>query len=523
MGMAASQARFLALTARKNNVEYEGQQINQQRTVLANKTAKLIEQQLGLSVPICPGKTEFTRVQYTGYSGSLKITVPALGVVPSNSGNPNEYIVTIQKTQPGDGMEADFSSKKVIKDNVITANVDLNPVISTTTTTYNGIQTLTSLTNQEIADHTEQGGVSGVTSGYYLEPFAANDVTDIQAKAVQYGATHIYKRDANGDISQWVQGTYDSTATYYVFFEPDENDPYDSNGAPTIDITDFVTTTTTTMNSIPASEISQYYVQNSDTWRKATTADFEPDGNNYQFKTGVVYAKADENGTEVTTYSGYTVEGRPVQSFAEFASENEEAAGRIETAILNTWGFKDDGTPVMDPNNFVVYQVSNGNGKFETHYALQSDLDIATGPQGTGFTKTYSYISNYMHQIEEDFDNTLVEFDPSSGRIIQIEIPSQIVNGEVMARQTIKLTAEEIVDEAAYNAAIDKYNYQQFEYDREIERINKQTEEIQMQDKNLEIRLQNLDTEQKSLDTELDAVKKVLQGNIEDSFKVFNG
>ena len=36
MGMSASQARFLSLTARKTNVEYEGQQINQQRTTLSN-------------------------------------------------------------------------------------------------------------------------------------------------------------------------------------------------------------------------------------------------------------------------------------------------------------------------------------------------------------------------------------------------------------------------------------------------------------------------------------------------------
>ena len=36
MGLAASQARFLNLTARKTNLEYEGQQINQQRTTLAN-------------------------------------------------------------------------------------------------------------------------------------------------------------------------------------------------------------------------------------------------------------------------------------------------------------------------------------------------------------------------------------------------------------------------------------------------------------------------------------------------------
>ena len=39
MGMAASQARFLGLTARKTNTEYEGQQINQQRTMLSNQSA----------------------------------------------------------------------------------------------------------------------------------------------------------------------------------------------------------------------------------------------------------------------------------------------------------------------------------------------------------------------------------------------------------------------------------------------------------------------------------------------------
>ena len=39
MGMAASQARYLALVARKSNCEYEGQQINQARTVLSNQSA----------------------------------------------------------------------------------------------------------------------------------------------------------------------------------------------------------------------------------------------------------------------------------------------------------------------------------------------------------------------------------------------------------------------------------------------------------------------------------------------------
>ena len=44
MGMAASQARYLSLTARKTNTEYQGQQVNQERTALANQSAVLFKQ-----------------------------------------------------------------------------------------------------------------------------------------------------------------------------------------------------------------------------------------------------------------------------------------------------------------------------------------------------------------------------------------------------------------------------------------------------------------------------------------------
>ena len=65
MGMAASQARYLALTARKTNTEYEGQQINQARTALSNQSANLFNQMLGLSVPVPPSTQDFTKVQYS--------------------------------------------------------------------------------------------------------------------------------------------------------------------------------------------------------------------------------------------------------------------------------------------------------------------------------------------------------------------------------------------------------------------------------------------------------------------------
>ena len=64
MGLAASQARFLNLTARKTNIEYEGQQINQQRTTLANQSATYYNQMLTLSVPTPPSTDSYRTISY---------------------------------------------------------------------------------------------------------------------------------------------------------------------------------------------------------------------------------------------------------------------------------------------------------------------------------------------------------------------------------------------------------------------------------------------------------------------------
>jgi len=51
MGLAASQARLLTLNARKSDLEFQGQQVNQQRTVLSDKTETFYQQILALDVP----------------------------------------------------------------------------------------------------------------------------------------------------------------------------------------------------------------------------------------------------------------------------------------------------------------------------------------------------------------------------------------------------------------------------------------------------------------------------------------
>ena len=65
MGLAASQARFLGITARKSNIEYEGQQVNQQRTALAEEVNALYNKLLALELPVAPDTTKFYETNYS--------------------------------------------------------------------------------------------------------------------------------------------------------------------------------------------------------------------------------------------------------------------------------------------------------------------------------------------------------------------------------------------------------------------------------------------------------------------------
>ena len=50
MGMSATQARYLSLVAQQSNLEYQGQQINQERSVLAQQVSDLYNSLLNLQV-----------------------------------------------------------------------------------------------------------------------------------------------------------------------------------------------------------------------------------------------------------------------------------------------------------------------------------------------------------------------------------------------------------------------------------------------------------------------------------------
>jgi len=79
MGIAASQARYLYLTARQTNVEFEGQQINQARTNLANEQAGIFNKMLEVEAPIVPSYYD------------ISAQVDALGTTEPDPTNTEKY------------------------------------------------------------------------------------------------------------------------------------------------------------------------------------------------------------------------------------------------------------------------------------------------------------------------------------------------------------------------------------------------------------------------------------------------
>ena len=111
MGMAASQARFLGLTARKTNVEYEGQQVNQQRTCLANQSANYYNQLLGMTVPTPPSVSDFTKTVYTFQDGNLSNSISSLIAQPNG-----EYLVSYTSSWTDDFAPVAAGTAIVTKD-----------------------------------------------------------------------------------------------------------------------------------------------------------------------------------------------------------------------------------------------------------------------------------------------------------------------------------------------------------------------------------------------------------------------
>lgn len=166
MGMAASQARYLGLTARKTNVEYEGQQINQARTALANQSANTFNELLALEVPTAPSTQDYTKLQYSYTDGVNEETITDMSELINDPDGYNYLIshyhysdvftgIKTLKTNPQVGFGTKAATDIVSKDNVAYDS-------TSKTYTVNG----KTLTQYDPTDETQKKAYSQIVNDY---------------------------------------------------------------------------------------------------------------------------------------------------------------------------------------------------------------------------------------------------------------------------------------------------------------------------------------------------------------------
>lgn len=146
MGMAASQARYLGLTARKTNVEYEGQQINQARTALANQSANTFNDLLALEVPTAPSTQDFTELKYTYKDGTEGEEISEMTELQNDPDGYNYLVTHFHFADIYRGVQNKLSNPQVVQDDVPTKDAVSRDEIDTVeqpTFTVNGFNVTT--------------------------------------------------------------------------------------------------------------------------------------------------------------------------------------------------------------------------------------------------------------------------------------------------------------------------------------------------------------------------------------------
>ena len=481
MGMSASQARLLSLQARQSNLEYQGQQINQERTILSQQCTALYNSLLSMTVPTPPATTDYQTIKYSGELGATKYSFDANSIKPNGTGD--TYTITMQEQKHGDSLQknatialVDTNSKGGFK------GIKLDTSASRTTST-------TIKTGNMIPDN---------NGNKYLVP-----MTDEQ---IEKGKEGTYYRLSGGKYVSYTGapeagcykvGTSNVDGAIRVKEEETETSKVTNDG----------------LGFIQRSELSGIYVLENGQVRAATSNDFavsETQPNILKFKSGVTYIQQSSDGESYEAkgdVSGVTVGGKGVHALTE---EEKQQYG---DAIANC-GLKDADGNAYGVDDFYMYYNDNGGAVF----VLISDVE-----DGNNNAVTYNYAANGEFTKNKSYDDAKLTFDPTNGRITEIAIPNYDDDGNIASWTSISVTAETVTDEAAYNDAYAQYEYDTYLYDQKNKEINAKTEVIQQEDKNLELKLQRLDNERTQITTEIEAVKKVINDNIEGSYKTFSG
>lgn len=466
MGLSASQARLLSLTARQSNLEYEGQQINQQRTTLSNESSNYYNSLLEMSVPVPPSTNDYTKVVYTFTIGGNEATVKeALPIDDKEKGR--IYTISYTTKLSVIGIQENDAYKTAAS-----ARANYGKFVSTdvaTDTPYKGW-------SQEDVENGQ---------GYYLATMnRIGDIEEARQFKRDFGLEDgkIYVRtDSVDNANCRIMGPdgYEMTLETYnakiASFDGDEAKItkfkkqcsfFITENTPGVDST--ATRYAFSFTLIPNEKTFDAHKETQDRIYKIQ----DTDKDDTSAEKGIFTYKA-SNGNNFTV-----VEPEYTEAFV---------------------------SADLDPNDYYQYESTSGV-RFVKRNDVEGNLNTESITIGTSAVSTITKIK------ESVMTNTQIQFD-KQGRI------STVTDEEGI---TYTMTATTETDNAAYDDAYNQYEYNQYVYDQRQNEINANIEILQAQDKSLELRLSSLDTQHSAIQTELEAVKKVMSKNIDNSFKTFS-
>lgn len=536
MGMAASQARYLQLSARMSNCEYEGQQINQQRTILANESANLFNQMLVMQVPTVPSSTDFTTVQYTFSDGTNSQVMENYYQLGTPDGEYN-YVVTHSysvKRYTG-------SMKKLTDPQVQYNSTDriLAPEVYATyqqaifdsfktyqqeMATYEGMKSEADAyyTNVELAQVAIQGnlGKTTETAVDYDNATGVYSITDNLGGTYNLAAVTMPNADVECIIKS---GALKEGDTYYSYTDGTGVINYLSgtavesfrNGA-TTDLTAY------SIDSTPGSAAMRA-VENYDTVlaeynNKQTTAEAYLNTNVQNAYNSYNTLIESDTAAKPTYVGNCELTEIPIGQMTEDQlAELQQVVYDLQQENISTSlpaCFDSQGNYLGGIYSFSLY----GTTYYTTYADLYASYDSVDHSQDSnnGIDRQLAlsyYSASYVDTNVSTTEKALLETD-SSGRFVSIRLENDTVK--------YSLNAETVTDNAAYDDAMNEYYYKTAQYQKTIADINAKTSILQQEDRTLELRLKQLDTERSTLSTEMEAVQKVLSENIERTYKTFN-
>ena len=541
MGMAASQARYLALLARKSNCEYEGQQINQSRLALSNQSADLFNQMMALQVPTTPSKSDFTVQKYTFTNGVNKFTIDKWNKLSDSEGDGYNYAITYHyETTEYTGFQQFRINPQVQFSGVApTKSLDPDEEVRKIQDAIKDLAKKEADMDLKYTTYQTQKQQAGKLSNYLDNTTVSNitgcdvvgNVYTITCKPGETTNTYTYTNyQSLGDKQAYVKQYVDKLLEYGAI--DGDKDNYDYSQIYYCETTDSFAFKADLDSIKDGEQIVRTILP---IYHCDGTA---PTGANYKTikemdeavqKAFNEYAVAkSEYDTAKATYEKYDV---PVSigniKIKPLASMNKNQQAAI-SQILEDMKEQGIDTNITKCFNTLQEQYDNdtyiggiytfemaGATYYTTYYDLFNSIVNGTGINSIDDQEKLPYYgAQDMEKPTTVTARALIEKDPS-GRFITMRIENDSLVYD------LKATSE--TDELAYEDAMSEYTYQRALYDKQVSDINAKTSIIQRQDQNLELRLKQLDTEQNALNTEIEAVSKVVKDNIEKSFKTFAG